>query len=54
MKLLFTRIKFDYESVTDEKELNIMKKYANKSKLYVYLLMGKYNQIIVKNSKIIL
>nr|KAF7411039.1 hypothetical protein H0235_013646 [Vespula pensylvanica] len=37
-KLLFAHMKFDYEFVTNEEELNIMEKYTNRSRLYVRLL----------------
>nr|XP_050860781.1 uncharacterized protein LOC127068540 [Vespula vulgaris] len=39
IKLLLAHIKFDYEFVRNEMELNIMEKYTNKSKLYVYVLV---------------
>lgn len=41
VKLLYVRFKFDYEVLSDEEELNIMKKYTKRSKLYVYLIVGK-------------
>ncbi|KAL2714434.1 LOW QUALITY PROTEIN: hypothetical protein V1478_015619 [Vespula squamosa] len=39
VRLLYVHFKLDYEVLSDEEELNIMKKYTNRSKLYVYLIV---------------
>ncbi|XP_047361025.1 uncharacterized protein LOC124953543 [Vespa velutina] len=39
VKLLYVHFKLDYEVLSDEEELNIMKKYTSRSKLYVYLIV---------------
>ncbi|KAL2714435.1 hypothetical protein V1478_015620 [Vespula squamosa] len=56
IKLLFAHIKLDYEFVRNEEELNVMEKYINKNKLYVHLLVCRYNKIptSISNCKMIL
>ncbi|KAL2738168.1 LOW QUALITY PROTEIN: hypothetical protein V1477_011527 [Vespula maculifrons] len=53
-KLLFAHMKFDYEFVTNEEELNIMEKYTNRSRLYVRLLTCRSNKMSTSNCKMIL
>lgn len=53
IKLLLCHIRLDYELVKDQEELNVMVKYTNRSKLYVYLLAGRSNIINTSNSKMI-
>ncbi|KAI4487803.1 hypothetical protein M0802_011818 [Mischocyttarus mexicanus] len=47
MKLLYAHFKLDYELLADEDELNIMIKYTNRSKLYVYLIIVLINLYII-------
>nr|KAF7411040.1 hypothetical protein H0235_013647 [Vespula pensylvanica] len=46
IKLLLAHIKFDYEFVRNEMELNIMKKYTNKILLYLYLISITFPSIL--------
>ncbi|KAI4484011.1 hypothetical protein M0804_007467 [Polistes exclamans] len=45
IKLIIAHIKFDYELLMNEKELNIMEKYTNQSKLYSSFLTGYWTII---------
>ncbi|KAF7388756.1 hypothetical protein HZH68_012698 [Vespula germanica] len=46
IKLLLAHIKFDYEFVRNEMELNIMEKYTNKILLYLYLISITFPSIL--------
>ncbi|KAI4484005.1 hypothetical protein M0804_007461 [Polistes exclamans] len=47
MKLLYVHFKLDYELLANEDELNIMKQYTKRSKLYVYLIIVLINLYII-------
>lgn len=49
--MIFAHLKFDYEQLCEDDQFEIMDRYMKESKLYITIIVGKYEQIIKKQNK---
>ncbi|XP_047360805.1 uncharacterized protein LOC124953450 isoform X1 [Vespa velutina] len=47
MKQIFSQLKFDYQQLSDEDELEIMEKYNKEGKMYTYTIIGFFNFYLI-------